>query len=157
MKQNFDLRRALYGDACTGVRSLYMAELATKLGLTAKLTGSGGAAVCIRNLPVAANGSASKSSASSSVATTAAGATATTRHASTNQDVHSFFSIGLGGGNQNGHHGGGGGGGGYHGNKTNSCNISDYLFTEDEEAAIRKSFNDQGYEFVKVLLPNPLA
>jgi hypothetical protein len=156
MKQNFDLRRALYGDACTGVRSLYMAELANKLGLTAKLTGSGGAAVCIRNLPVAANGSASTTlSASSSVATAAAGATATTRHASTNQDVNSFFSIGLGGGNQNGHHGAGGGG--YHGNNTNSRNISDYLFTEDEEAAIRKSFNDQGYEFVKVLLPNPLA
>jgi hypothetical protein len=155
MKQNFDLRRALYGDACTGVRSLYMAELANKLGLTAKLTGSGGAAVCIRNLPTTtANGSASTSS-SIATAGAAAGAGATARHASTNQDVNSFFSIGLGSGNQNGHHGAGGGG--YHGNKTNSRNISDYLFTEDEEEAIRKSFNNQGYEFVKVLLPNPLA
>lgn len=48
MKKNFATRRALYGDGPVGALNIAMVELAERLGLAAKFTGSGGALVCIR-------------------------------------------------------------------------------------------------------------
>ncbi|MFQ6097269.1 MAG: mevalonate kinase [Armatimonadota bacterium] len=47
MNANFDLRRAIYGDAVIGARNLEMVALARRFGLPAKFTGSGGTIVGI--------------------------------------------------------------------------------------------------------------
>ena len=47
MDKNFDLRRRLYGDDCRGATNLEMIARARRLGLPAKLSGSGGAIVGI--------------------------------------------------------------------------------------------------------------
>lgn len=47
MNANFDARRALYGDAVIGARSLHMIDLARGVGAAAKFAGSGGAVVVL--------------------------------------------------------------------------------------------------------------
>jgi len=47
MNANFDLRRRIYGEAALGERNLEMIEIARRLGLCSKFTGSGGAVVGI--------------------------------------------------------------------------------------------------------------
>jgi glucuronokinase len=48
MDKNFSLRRKLYTDEVVGGRNIAAVDLANKLGLSAKFTGSGGALVCLR-------------------------------------------------------------------------------------------------------------
>ena len=48
MDQNFSLRRQMYGDAVVGEKNIQVVQLAGRLGLAAKFTGSGGALVCIK-------------------------------------------------------------------------------------------------------------
>ena len=45
MRENFRLRRAVYGDACLGADNIAMVELAAAHGAPAKFSGSGGAVV----------------------------------------------------------------------------------------------------------------
>ncbi|XP_043936975.1 probable glucuronokinase 2 [Protopterus annectens] len=45
MNANFDLRRAIYTDACLGQGNLKMVEIARKHGSAVKLPGSGGAVI----------------------------------------------------------------------------------------------------------------
>lgn len=47
MRENFQLRRRLYGDAAVGAESIAMVEAAGSVGAPAKLTGSGGAVVAL--------------------------------------------------------------------------------------------------------------
>ncbi|MFQ6133970.1 MAG: mevalonate kinase [Armatimonadota bacterium] len=47
MDANFDLRQRIYGEAALGEKNLEMIEIARKLGLPCKFTGSGGAVVGI--------------------------------------------------------------------------------------------------------------
>ena len=47
MDRNFDLRRALFGDAALGALNVAMVEAARSVGAAAKFTGSGGAAVAL--------------------------------------------------------------------------------------------------------------
>ena len=48
VRQNFAMRRRLYGDDVVGPKNIAMVDLALTLGLSAKFTGSGGALVCLR-------------------------------------------------------------------------------------------------------------
>jgi len=45
MRENFKLRRTIYGDACLGADNIRMVEIAASLGAAAKFSGSGGAIV----------------------------------------------------------------------------------------------------------------
>lgn len=47
MERNYELRRALFGDAALGSANLRMVEVARKVGAACKFTGSGGAAVAL--------------------------------------------------------------------------------------------------------------
>jgi glucuronokinase len=47
MKQNFQLRRHIYGDEFVGAANLAMVEAAQSVGAAAKLSGSGGAVVAL--------------------------------------------------------------------------------------------------------------
>eukprot|EP01035_Chromulina_nebulosa_P017980 gene17980-23612_t len=47
LDQNFSIRRHLYGDNVVGYKNILAVNLATRYGLSAKFTGSGGALLCI--------------------------------------------------------------------------------------------------------------
>lgn len=47
MESNFKKRRELYGDAVVGATNIAAVEMATRLGFSAKFTGSGGAILCL--------------------------------------------------------------------------------------------------------------
>lgn len=47
MRRNFELRRAMFGDAALGKEGLKMVEVANSVGVDAKFTGSGGAVVAL--------------------------------------------------------------------------------------------------------------
>lgn len=49
MNRNFDLRRALFGDAVLGEHSIKLVELARRFYFPAKLPGSGNAALILLN------------------------------------------------------------------------------------------------------------
>jgi glucuronokinase len=52
METNFATRRRLYGDKVVGAKNVRLAEVAAQCGLAAKFTGSGGAFVCVKKIPV---------------------------------------------------------------------------------------------------------
>lgn len=58
LRENFRIRRTVYGDAVVGARNIAMIDLAAEHGFAGKFTGSGGAIVCCRDtsLPLAEAG-----------------------------------------------------------------------------------------------------
>jgi glucuronokinase len=133
MKQNFDIRRSMYGDACTGERNIEMIDLANQLGLTGKFTGSGGAAVCI------VNQSASSSSAASSstpVAAVAIEKNSDSFFSNNNEELQNNNLDSLN-------------------DDKNKNNLNRFLLSKDDEKKISKKFHEAGFEFVKVFLPPP--
>ena len=50
LRENFRIRRSVYGDAVVGARNIAMIDLAAEHGFAGKFTGSGGAIVCCRDL-----------------------------------------------------------------------------------------------------------